>query len=177
MLNLSIVAAVSKNGVIGRGKKLPWRMPSDLQRFKEITAGHVIVMGTKALISIPGKLNKRAVVTISRREKPRMITMPGDMKVFISDNLEEILPVIAEVMPDISQDEIFIVGGQGIYEAFLPRVQRMYLTEIDCEINDGDTFFPVGKIDQDAWKVTQELRFEPQDGDEFASTFRVYELR
>lgn len=175
MMNLSIIAAVSKNGVIGKDKKLPWRMSSDLQRFREITTGSVNVFGTKTYVSIPNKLNRRATVVFSRREKPRILTMPANHKVFLTDNLAEILPVIAETMPEISFDEIFIGGGAGIYKAFMPLAKRLYITEVDCEIEDGDTFFP--PIDNDRWEITQELRFEQQAGDDYASTFRIYDLR
>ena len=168
--SLSIIAAVSKNGVIGADGKIPWKMPSDLRRFKEMTGGHAVVFGTKTYISLPLKLENRAVIVYSRREKPRMLIV-RETPAFFTDNLEEILPIVREAKPDISLDEIFIGGGEGIYEAFMSRAERMYITEIDCEVI-GDTHFP--KFGNE-WTITQELHFDPQPGDQYASTFRVYE--
>lgn len=172
MMNLSIISAVSRNGAIGKNNRLPWKMPSDLRRFKELTGGHPLVLGQGTYISLPIKLEKRAVIVFSRKERPRMLEVRG-ANVFFTDSLEEIMPVVRESMPDISDDEIFIGGGEGIYKAFMPMCRRMYITEVHCDIVGADTFFP--PIERNEWTITQELTFEPQTGDEYGSTFRVYE--
>ncbi len=170
-MSLSIIAAVSRNGVIGKGKRLPWNMPSDLQRFKEMTGNRIVVLGPKTYLSLPGRLAKRAVVVYSRREKPRIVTMHGS-DFYLTDSLDEIVPIIEGNLPDIDPNEIFIGGGEGIFHEFMPKCDRMYITEIDCEIKQGDTFFPaIGS----EWKIVQEMAFDPQAGDDYSSTFRVYE--
>lgn len=126
---ISMIAAMANNRVIGKDNKMPWHLPADLKHFKSITMGKPVVMGRKTYESIgkalPGRLN--IVVT---RQADYALT---DATV-VSD-CETAFSAAGKV------DEVMIIGGGTIYEYFLPRCNRLYLTEISLDV-DGDTFFP-----------------------------------
>lgn len=119
----AIIAAVGKNREIGKNGGLIWHLPGDMKFFKEKTLGHTVVMGRKTYESIPGGkgLPGRENVVLSRKT--------GDAK--------EILRKYA-----CDSQEIFVIGGGSIYEMALPYSERLYLTEIEAEDKEADTFFP-----------------------------------
>ncbi|NVH78545.1 dihydrofolate reductase, partial [Paraburkholderia sp. JPY432] len=119
----------SKNGVIGRENKLPWHLPEDFKRFKETTYGAPVIMGRKTYESIGRLLPGRKNIIISR-DASRLI--PG---AWVTHSLQEALNEAGPV------GEVFILGGGEIYRLALPLADRLYLTEVDVEI-DGDAFFP-----------------------------------
>ncbi len=131
----SFVVAAARNGVIGRGNALPWRLPEDLAFFKRLTMGHPIIMGRKTYESIgkplPGRLN--IVVTRSAFQAPGCTVV---------DSLEAAYRAAGDA------DEVFVIGGAQIFEAALPSADRIYLTEIESAI-DGDTYFP--RFDRSQW--------------------------
>lgn len=129
---LSIIAAVSLNGVIGRKNSLPWSLPADLKRFKEITYGAPIIMGRKTYESIGRLLPGRKNIIITR-DPSRMI--PGAT---LARSLDEAI----EVARLENSDEIYVIGGGEIYRQALSMVDRLYITEVDVRIDDGDAFFP-----------------------------------
>jgi dihydrofolate reductase len=127
---ISYVVAVAKNGVIGREGGLPWHISSDLKRFKEITMGKPVVMGRKTWESLPRKpLPGRRNIVITRQ--------PG----FTAEGAE--VAATAEEALKLCGDapEVAVIGGGEIYRLFWPLVDRLYLTEVDLEV-DGDTHFP-----------------------------------
>jgi dihydrofolate reductase len=124
-----LIAAVSKNGVIGHDQKLPWNLPEDLKRFKEITYGAPVIMGRKTFESIGRLLPGRKNVIITR-SKDRLIP-----DAWLAGSLEQAI----ELAGDAS--EIFILGGGEIYRLALPIADRLYITEVDVRI-EGDTTFP-----------------------------------
>lgn len=118
----SIIAAVGKNGEIGKGGGLIWHLPGDLRYFKEKTSGHTVLMGRKTYESLPsGGLPNRKNVVLSRKT--------GDA--------EQILTELSKL-----NEEVFVIGGGSIYEMMLPKCKHLYLTEIDAEEPGADTFFP-----------------------------------
>jgi dihydrofolate reductase len=132
---VSLIAALSKNRVIGKNNDLPWRLPDDMKFFMETTKGHCVIMGRKNYESIPLKfrpLPERTNIVVTRQ------------KDFIAEgcqvvhSLEEALASINEK----SEEEIFVIGGAEIYKLALPYAHKLYLTEIDSEI-EGDTYFPL----------------------------------
>ncbi len=127
---ISIIAAVSTNGVVGKNNALPWSLPADLKRFKEITYGAPIIMGRKTYESIGRLLPGRKNIIITR-DASRMI--PGATLV---RSLDEAI-VSAGDAPDI-----YVIGGAEIWKQALALTDRLYITEIDLKIEDGDVFFP-----------------------------------
>jgi dihydrofolate reductase len=126
---ISIIAAMAENRVIGRGNDMPWEIPSELRRFKEITMGHPVIMGRKTFESIGHPLPGRRNIIISRQQD----YSPGEA--IIVPDLQAALAASA------GADEVFICGGDTVYREAMLLADRIYLTVIDEEF-DGDSFFP-----------------------------------
>jgi dihydrofolate reductase len=133
-----IVAAVGRNGVIGVAGGLPWRLPEDLARFKEITMGHALVMGRATYESIGRPLPGRSNIVLTRSPD-----WSGD-GVDVVSSLQEAVDLAA----DRGQD-VFFSGGAEVYRMALDISDRLELTEVDAE-PDGDTFFP--PVDWSKWR-------------------------
>jgi dihydrofolate reductase len=159
-MSLSLIAAVSENGVIGRGGGLPWRLPADLKRFKALTMGHTIVMGRRTFESIGRVLPGRASVVITRNSAYRA---PGATVV---DSLEEALRRAAP------GDEVFVIGGEEVFRLALPRAGRLYLTLVHASVA-GDASFPDPALA--GWKLLEDERHAADERNEFPYSFRVYE--
>ncbi len=138
-----LIAAVSKNRVIGYKKKIPWHLPEDLIRFKKLTMGHAIFMGRKTFESIGKPLPGRTNFVISRDEN---LKISNAHKI---NSIEHGLSICA------MKEKVFIIGGQQIYEAALPFAHQIELTKIDS-VYKGDTFFP--KFNEKNWKSRISLR-------------------
>ena len=125
---LKAIAAVSRNGVIGRQGDLPWRLSGDLKWFKKITMGHVILMGRKTWESLPGPLPGRENWVLSRSLEP----IKGI----------QVLRSLDEVWGKIGGGVLFIIGGGELYSLTLEDCTELYLTEVNQVVEDGDAFFP-----------------------------------
>lgn len=158
---ISIVVAMSENRVIGRAGEMPWRMSNDLKRFKRITMGHHIVMGRKTFDSIGRPLPGRTSVVISRT------ATYDDPQIKVARSLPEAIEIAGD------DDEIFITGGAQIYAEAVPLADRIYLTQIHCEIEDGDTFFP--EIDWRQYKVEEDEAHLADEKNEYNYNFLIYE--
>ena len=136
-MRVSIICAMGKNRAIGRRGGLPWRIPGDLKRFKQLTLGHVIVMGRKTFDSIGRVLPGRTHVIVSRNP-----AFHPD-KAHVCGSVEEALTLAQRLDAEIHHaGEIFVVGGGQVYEQSLPGVDRLYLTVVDDVPSDADVFFP-----------------------------------
>lgn len=149
-MEIIAIVAMAKNGVIGKGGKIPWHLSEDLKRFKEITTGNVVIMGRKTYESIGKPLSYRANIVISRNYTT------AQAHVFSS---------IEEAIEQAStwSKKIFIIGGAEIYKLAMPYCSKILLTEINAEI-DGDTFFP--KLE--GWK---EIDRETHQGKDFQYSY------
>lgn len=159
-INLSIIAALANNRVIGRANRLPWHLPADLARFKRLTMGKPILMGRKTWDSLPGLLPHRTHIVVTRNPA---FAADGAL---VAPSLDEALQFAGDV------DEIMIIGGADLYEQTLPIANRLYLTLVDTEV-DGDAFFP--SLDDTAWR---EVAREQHDADQrhaFAFAFVTLE--
>ena len=125
----SIIACIGKNRELGHGNELVFHIKEDMQFFRETTSGHPVVMGRKTWDSLPGKLKNRENIVISRHD------FDGPDR--IVHNLEEFVKCHKDI-----DEEMFIIGGGSIYEAFLPYATHLYLTEVDADAPDADVFFP-----------------------------------
>ena len=125
---LSAVVAVAKNGTIGRGNTLPWRLRSDLQRFKRLTMGHSLVMGRKTFESIGKSLPGRQTIVLTRQKDT---TIEG---VQTANSLEDAIALVPN-------DSIpFVVGGAEVYRVAMPMIRNLYLTRVLADI-EGDAYF------------------------------------
>lgn len=141
-MKLAIVAAVADNGVIGKNGELPWHIPEDLQRFKKITQGHVVLMGRKTYESILKRLGKplpnRTNVVITRQ---RDYPFPPDVKSFAS--LEAALEALQ------NEPTVFVIGGSEIYRQIMSQVHTLHITHVHQTV-EGNAFFP--QIDPTVWE-------------------------
>lgn len=160
MKKISIIAAVDRNLTIGRKGGLPWKLPADLRHFRDLTTGHVVIMGRKTYDSIGKLLPNRINIVISGKSN---LDIPGCI---IAASVEEAL----NKTPD--NQEIFIIGGGEIYNQFLPLAQKLYLTKIDHQF-DGDIFFP--KLDSSEWEEVERRDFEPDDKNPYRYSFVIME--
>ena len=131
-MRISLVAAVARGGVIGREGGIPWHLPEDLARFKELTTGHVVVMGRRTWDSLPQRFRplpgrRNIVVTRDRGWSAAGAERAG--------SLEEALAAAA------GEAHVFVIGGGAIYAQALPLADDLVLTEVDLDVA-GDTFFP-----------------------------------
>lgn len=140
--NLSVIAAVADNGVIGIGNRLPWHLPADLRHFKRLTLGKPIIMGRKTWESLPGLLPHRTHVIVTRNPDYRA---EGG---FVVHSLEEALDRFGDV------DELMVIGGANLYAQALPLASRLYLTEVHAE-PAGDTRFP--SFDRSEWQAVERV--------------------
>ena len=157
-MRLSLLVALDRNHVIGRDGGLPWHLPADLKRFKSITMGKPIIMGRKTHESIGRPLPGRRNIVLTSKTDYRS----AGCEVFSS--LELALAATRD------ETEVMIVGGAALYAEALPRCSRLYLTEVDAEL-DGDVHFPEFK--RADWR---EVSVEHHSADEkhaFAYSFRV----
>jgi dihydrofolate reductase len=136
---ISLIAAMSKNRVIGSKGSIPWTLPADMKRLKEITMGKPIIMGRKTHESIgkplPGRINIVVTKDTDYKSEGCIVVHSADEAVQSSKDYKEII----------------IFGGQKIYEMFMDKVDKMYLTIVDAKL-EGDTFFP--EYDAEEWKET-----------------------
>ena len=137
-MTVTILAAVARNGVIGVDGGLPWHLPDELQLFKELTLGHVLVMGRRTYESVGRPLPGRTTVVVTRRPdwEPEGALRAG--------SVEEALATASEI-----DDEVFVVGGAQVFADALPATDRLALTFVDAE-PEGDTFFP--EVDWRQWR-------------------------
>ena len=159
MAQISIIVAITRNNAIGRGGDLLFHISEDLRQFKAITMGHPIIMGRKTFESFPnGALPGRRNIVITRQES---YTAPGIETV---GSLQEAIDAVKDI------DTAFVIGGGEIYKQALPLCSRLYLTEIDAEIADADTFFPT--INADEWEITEQsdIKQDPRTGTQFRFT-------
>lgn len=126
---IGLIVARSKNNVIGKNGEIPWRIKGEQKQFRELTTGNVVIMGRKSYEEIGHPLPKRKNIIVSKSEN-----FTGENLVTVG-SLQEAL--------DISKGEnVYISGGYGLFKEALPLVDKMYITEVDITVDNGDVFFP-----------------------------------
>lgn len=164
---ICLIAARGRNGVIGSGGDLPWRLASDLKLFKALTRGKPVVMGRKTweslpLKPLPGRLN--IVVTGQAGYRAEGAQVVGDLgeafdAAFIQANTDQV-------------EDVFVIGGAQIYAATLPLADRLYLSEVSA-MPEGDVRFP--DFDEDDWSLIGEEAYEAGPDDDHDFVFRALE--
>ncbi len=163
---VSLIVAMTTGGIIGREGDLPWRLSSDLKRFKKLTTGHAIVMGRKTWESIGRPLPGRESIVLTRRTD-YTIDQPH---VHVAATLAEAIAV-AESLPEMNQDELFIIGGGEIYRQALPIAKRIYLTHVMANVA-GDTKFP--EVDWSEWSLLSSEAYPSDDQNDYPTQFEVW---
>ncbi len=154
---LTAIAAVANNHVIGVGQEIPWRIPEDWQRFKAVTMGGVLIMGRHTFESIGDPLPGRTTIVVSR-SNPQL-----PEGVLSATSLDEAL-ALAHDLPG----KTFIAGGAQIYKAVWPLLTDLDLTLVDQSPEGGTAFFP--EVDPKQWQVVAHI---PRDGYSFTRYHRI----
>ena len=169
-MDVAIYVAIAENGVIGREGGLPWRLSTDLKRFKEGTMGKPIVMGRKTWESFPRRpLPGRQNIVITRDKAYR--AEGAD----VAHSLEDAL-ALARIRArcTVGADEICVIGGGEIYAQALPLADRLHVTHVLAAI-EGDAHFP--PIDSAKWRIVSEENVPAGEKDSHAARYTVYERR
>ena len=161
---LAIVAAIGRNGVIGADDRLPWRLPSDLKRFRALTLGKPLLMGRKTFQSIGRALPGRETIVVTRERG----FAPDHAAVHVAHDLDAALALARTRAAAMGADEIILAGGGDLYAALLPLADRMYLTMVDLS-PAGDVRFP--PFDATQWDEIARLQPPPGPNDEAAFSF------
>lgn len=161
---ISMIAAVSENGVIGQKGKLPWKLPDDLKLFKRLTMGHHLIVGRKTYESIGKPLPGRTMIVLSRK--------PG----FSADGCltAASLPEGLEIARKAGETEVFIAGGAAVYAQSLTLADRFYLSRVHTNIK-GDAEFPL--YDESGWKATVRHQYPARKGQRYSFTFMVLDRK
>lgn len=160
---VSAIAAMSKNQVIGKDNDLPWHLPADMRYFMRTTKGHHVIMGRKTFESMGVPLKNRTNIVITR---DGFYSASG---ILVAHSLHEAL----QIAESNEEEEVFIIGGAEIYKLALPLLDRIYLTEIDLIVSDGDAFFP--KLDMSDWVLVSDERCTPDEKNHYHYAFKIFE--
>ena len=162
---ISLIAAIGKNNELGKNNTLVWSMPNDLKYFREKTSGHPVIMGRKTFESIGRPMPKRRNIIITR-----------DLN-YKKDGIEVIHSLgesLDLVRADLSQNkEIFIIGGEEIFKQAMPFADKLYITHIEAEDKEADTFFP--EIIPIVWNEVSHEEHKKDMENPHDYTFSVYE--
>jgi len=167
-VRLSIIAAVAENRVIGSDNDMPWRLSSDLKRFKALTLGKPVVMGRRTYQSIGRPLPGRANIVVTRSP-----TWRAD-GVRVAGSLDDALRLAIEAAQANGANEVFVIGGGQIYSDAMPYADRLYITEVAAR-PEGDVVFP--RIDAAVWRETDSEGPVQSERDSAPITFVTYERR
>ncbi|WP_337186255.1 dihydrofolate reductase [Phenylobacterium sp.] len=161
--------ARARNGVIGRDGTLPWRLKTDLAIFRAVTMGKPVIMGRKTWESLPKRpLVGRTNIVLSR---------DGSFEpqgAIVCEDFTEAVGIAREQAEDDGAAEVCVIGGASLFELALPRARRLYLTEVDAEV-EGDVVLP--PIDESRWDEVRREAHPASDVDEHPFTVRVLERR
>lgn len=162
MVQLSIIVATDKQGLIGKDNDLPWRLSADLGYFKTVTMGKPLIMGRRTHESIgrplPGR--KNIILTTDRSYQAKGCT--------VCQTVEQALDECG------GAQEAMVMGGASLYEQFLNQADKLYLTLVDAEL-EGDTWFP--SWDEADWRLISRQDHQPDDNNDYPYSFIVYQRK
>lgn len=146
---LTLVAAIARNGALGKDNAIPWRAPSDLKRFREITWGRPLVMGRKTYQSIGKPLPGRETVVVTR--DPDFLEGKKPEHLHVASDFDSAIALASKLARSMHAAEIILAGGAELYRIGLPRASYLRLTLVDCT-PEADAFFP--DVDWSQWRET-----------------------
>ena len=161
---ISLIVAMDEKRGIGKAGKLPWRLSSDLKRFRELTMGHHLIVGRKTFESIGKPLPGRQMIVVTRNTgfKPEGCIVAGSVQEALDIALER------------GETEVFVIGGAQIYSQTFQIADRVYLTQVHAKV-DADTFFP--ELNYEAWTPTQSAFQPADDKNQYSFTFNLLERK
>jgi dihydrofolate reductase len=165
--------ARARNGVIGRAGGLPWRLKSDLAIFKATTLGKPVIMGRKTWESLPKRpLPGRINIVVTRDGS--YVDEPIAKGALICERFDEALQIAREQAEEDGAAEVCAIGGADIFALAMPKARRLYLTEVEADV-EGDVVFP--PFDESAWTEVSREAHPAGEGDDYPFVFRVLERR
>jgi dihydrofolate reductase len=159
-MKIAIIVATDNNRLIGKDNDLPWKLSADLKYFKQVTMGKPLIMGRKTHESIGRPLPGRKNIIITRDQT------------FNADGCVVVNSIEAALAECSDAEEVMVMGGASLYEQFLPRADKLYLTKVDAELA-GDTWFPEWQLAQ--WTELEREDHQADEKNEFDYSFIVYE--
>ncbi len=170
-MRLSLIVAATPNGIIGREGDLPWRLSSDLQRFKRLTMGHSLIMGRKTFDSIGRPLPGRTTIVLTR--DPEAFRASHSPEILAVKSIDEAID-LAQKLPQGPDAEPFVVGGGEVYRLAWPRADRVYCTWVLADIA-GDVSIPAFPTDD--WQLISSEEFGTDPKNEFPTRYCVYDRK
>jgi len=161
---ISLIVAMDEQRGIGKDGRLPWRLSSDLKRFRELTMGHHMIVGRKTFESIGKPLPGRQTIVVTRNAsfKADGCIVAGSVQAALAAAQER------------GEPEVFVIGGAEIYAQVLDVADRIYLTQVHAEV-DADTFFP--ELKHDRWTETQSTRQAADERNQYSFSFKQLERK
>ena len=161
---ISLIVAMDEKRGIGKAGRLPWRLSSDLKRFRKLTMGHHLIVGRKTFESIGKPLEGRHMIVVTRDQN----FQPAG--VIVSHSIDAAL----EVARERGENEVFVIGGGEIYVQTLSLADRLYLTQVHAEVS-ADTFF--AEFSENAWIEKETIDQEADEKNQYPFTFKLLERR
>lgn len=158
---ISLIVALDRSRAIGRGGAMPWHLPDDLKRFKQLTLGKPVLMGRKTALAIGRALPGRRNLVLTRSSAAPFAD-------------QEPVASLDAAIAAAGDAQLMVIGGGEVYALALPRATRLHLTQVDCVTENGDAFFPA--IDESAWRETARVHHPADAKHQFAFDFVDYEL-
>ena len=163
-MRISLILAVARNGVIGRDGAIPWRIATDMRRFRTLTMGKPIIMGRKQYDTVGRPLEGRDNIVVTRNPA---FAASG---IHVTLTLEAAIALAGRLATDRGGDEIMIIGGAQIYTLALPLADRIYLSRVDANI-DGDVRFETGGFS--GWHIVSSETVPAGPKDDYPHTFTI----
>ncbi len=157
-MRISLIAALDRQRGIGKDNQLPWRLPADLKRFRELTTGHHLIVGRKTYESIGKPLPGRTMIIVTRQP---------DFQAEGSLVVDSVAAALA-LAESRTETEVFVIGGAEIYAQTLAQADRLYLTFVDAEVA-ADTFFPT--FAEDNWQEVERSAHAADEKNQYTFTF------
>lgn len=163
---LYLILAASDSGVIGRNNRVPWRLRTDMERFKDLTMYHVVVMGKNTYESLPQKfrpLPERKNIILSSSMQPDMHS-----GIYVARTVEQALSIA-----EAHECQTWIIGGAKVYTDLLPYVSEVHLTQVHADVQ-GDTIFDISQFSSEDWLCVRESEIPQSEYDEHPSSYKVF---
>lgn len=157
---ISLIAAAARNNIIGKGNALPWDLPNDLKHFRNVTAGHAVIMGRKTFESIGRPLPKRRNIVVTRQEG------------YSPEGVEVVSSLDAAIAAVPAGEETFVIGGGEMFKQALPIADRIYLTRVDADV-EGDAFFP--SLEPEKWREVSRQAGVVDEKNALPHTFLIFD--
>ena len=163
-MTISIIVAMARNRAIGKDNQLIWHNSNDLKHFKEVTMGHTVIMGYNTWLSLPGQRalpHRRNIIISTRLEQA-----PEGFE--LCDSIPKAIDMVKD------EEEVFVMGGGSIYEQFLPKAEKLYLTRLDKEF-EADTYFPY--INFENWSLIDLEVIDDDPQVDYSYRFEIWERK